>query len=972
MEKSDIKRISEYIWEISQSYRQDMRVPARIFISEKMLEDAFRDESLNQAVNVAAMPGIYKYSLAMPDLHEGYGFCIGGVAAFDPAGGGVISPGGVGFDINCIYPEATISLPFGANLKIKDFVDKKGADIILLNKSKKQLEKTEVISWQSRLEKNCLYSLESKFGFCLKLTADHPIYNGRQMVKAGLLKSDDKIVVNPFSGVGYEDPIDLELINPEKIINALEKLGLSNKGNRYTQILKWFKERNFLDLNLNSWQTPYLIKIMGLLFGDGTMNLVGRNSKKGLMSFYGKEEDLKDLRNDLAAIGIKAAIYKRVRIHSVKNHYGKIYKFTFTEYSLHISSTGFTLLMHLLGAPVGNKTDQEFLMPKWLKRAPLWHKRLFLSAFFGAEMSKPATMNKYNFYQPTLNINKIIPLKRNGFLFLEQLRQTLSSFGVKSTNVVEVEGLSNPGKTIGLRFQIYGNSQNLIRFFGTVGFEYHREKQQLANLAIAYLQYKEKILDLRKRTRKLVRQLYRQGVKYQEIAAKHAGLYAEPQFIQHSIWTKKRDEPRIAFSFPSFDEFIKNQSYGLGGLVVDEIESIVKEPYVGPVYDVTVNHSDHNFIANNIVVSNCGVRLIKTPHNYSEIKDKISDLATQIYNEVPSGVGRGGRLKLSNSELDEVLRQGVVKMIESGYATEDDTEHCEANGRLADADPNLVSKTAKDRGRDQIGTIGSGNHFVEVQRVDVIYDKEAAKALGLFDNQITIMIHCGSRGLGHQVATDYIKTSLTAMQKYGIKVPDVQLACAPFNSPEGQNYWKAMSAAANFAWANRQFITWEVREAWRKVFNATSDKVNEELKLVYDVAHNLAKLEEYDGKKLIIHRKGATRSFPGQPVLIPGSMGTASFVLVGAPGAMELSFGSSCHGAGRMMSRTKAKREVRGSVLKQELEKQGIAVRSGSMSGLAEEAPIAYKDVEEVVDVVHGAGLARKVARARPVAVIKG
>lgn len=369
---------------------------------------------------------------------------------------------------------------------------------------------------------------------------------------------------------------------------------------------------------------------------------------------------------------------------------------------------------------------------------------------------------------------------------------------------------------------------------------------------------------------------------------------------------------------------------------------------------------------------NCGVRLIKTPNTYQEIKDKIPDLATQLYNEVPSGVGRGGRLKLVNKELDEVLLRGVDKMVESGYATKDDKEHCESNGRLVDADPVLISKTAKDRGRDQIGTIGAGNHFVEVQRVDVIFDPKAAKQLGLVKDGVTIMVHCGSRGLGHQVATDYIRTSLMAMPKYGIQVPDQQLACVPFQSLEGQNYWKAMSASANFAWANRQFITWEIREAWRKVFNVTSDKANGELKLIYDVSHNLAKLEEYDGKKVVVHRKGATRSFPGQPVLIPGSMGTASYVLVGAPGAMELSFGSSCHGAGRMMSRTKAKRAVRGSVLKQELEKQGIAIRSGSMSGLAEEAPIAYKDVEEVVNVVHGAGLAKKVARLKPVAVIKG
>ncbi len=369
---------------------------------------------------------------------------------------------------------------------------------------------------------------------------------------------------------------------------------------------------------------------------------------------------------------------------------------------------------------------------------------------------------------------------------------------------------------------------------------------------------------------------------------------------------------------------------------------------------------------------NCGVRILRTDKDFKEIKDVIPKLATQLYQEVPSGVGRGGPLKLADQKLNEVLLSGVDKMLESGYGTEDDKKHCESEGCLNDADPELVSKTAKDRGRDQLGTIGAGNHFIEVQRVDEIFDLKAAERLGLFENQVVIMIHCGSRGLGHQVATDYIRVMMSVMPNYRIKLPDPELACVPFDSKEGQDYWKAMSAAANFAWANRQLITWEVRQAWAKALQASSDKTHEELKLIYDVAHNLAKQEEYFGKKVIVHRKGATRSFPGQPVIIPGSMGTASFVLVGQPGSMELSFGSTCHGAGRMMSRTKAKKMVRGSQLKQDLEKQGITIRSGSMAGLAEEAPIAYKDVDAVVDVVHGAGLAKKVAKLKPVAVIKG
>jgi tRNA-splicing ligase RtcB len=364
---------------------------------------------------------------------------------------------------------------------------------------------------------------------------------------------------------------------------------------------------------------------------------------------------------------------------------------------------------------------------------------------------------------------------------------------------------------------------------------------------------------------------------------------------------------------------------------------------------------------------NCGVRLLRSNKNYAEIRDYLADLARVLYKEVPSGVGRGGRLKLRDNELDGVLEKGVEKMKELGYATNGDVEHCESGGWLEEASADKVSKLAKERGRDQLGTMGAGNHFVEVQRVEEIYDVNAAKQFGIFLNQITVMIHCGSRGLGHQVATDYIGGMLRVMPKYGITVPDRQLACAPFSSTEGGSYFAAMSAAANFAWANRQLITWEVRKAWKEIF-----KDNDELALLYDVAHNIAKVEEYFGRKLVVHRKGATRSFPGQPVLIPGSMGTASYLLSGAEGSLVESFGSTCHGAGRTMSRTRAKKIVRGSELKQELERKGIHVVAGSMSGLAEEAPQAYKNVDEVVEVVHVAGLARKVARLKPVAVIKG
>jgi tRNA-splicing ligase RtcB (3'-phosphate/5'-hydroxy nucleic acid ligase) len=324
-------------------------------------------------------------------------------------------------------------------------------------------------------------------------------------------------------------------------------------------------------------------------------------------------------------------------------------------------------------------------------------------------------------------------------------------------------------------------------------------------------------------------------------------------------------------------------------------------------------------------------------------------------------------------------------MVRRGYGEEADLDHLESRGRLEVADPTVVSATAKRRGHDQLGTLGAGNHFVEVQAVEAILDADAAGKFGLFLGQVVVMIHTGSRGLGHQIATDHIRRMLQAMPAYGISLADRELAGAPFHAPEGQDYFRAMACGANFAWANRQLITWEVRRAFADVVGAPAGH----LAVVYDVAHNIGKLEHHEVRgretRVLVHRKGATRSFGpghaevhvsyrdvGQPVLIPGSMGTHSYVLAGTHQAMGESFGSSCHGAGRRLSRHAAKRQIRGAKLKEELEAQGIVVRSGSMAGLVEEAPAAYKDVESVVDVVHRAGLARKIARLRPIAVVKG
>jgi len=385
---------------------------------------------------------------------------------------------------------------------------------------------------------------------------------------------------------------------------------------------------------------------------------------------------------------------------------------------------------------------------------------------------------------------------------------------------------------------------------------------------------------------------------------------------------------------------------------------------------------------------NCGVRIMRTNLTREDVSPKIKELIDALFYAVPSGVGSRGKIKLGSREIDQVLVKGSRWAVEKGYGRPEDLETTEGKGEMEGTDPQRVSQRAKERGIPQLGTLGAGNHFLEVAVIDEIYEPDIARAMGMERvGQVVLYVHCGSRGLGHQVADDYIKEMVRAMQKYGIEVPDRQLSCAPVNSPEGKNYLAAMRCAANYAWANRQCITHWVREAFCRVMGMSENDAG--LQLIYDVTHNIAKIEDHevDGKKekLCVHRKGATRAFPaghpdipqkyariGQPILIPGDMGRASYVLVGTERAMSDTFGSTCHGAGRMRSRSAMKKQTSGRDVLAALEASGVTVRAGSMSGLAEEAPEAYKDVADVVRVAHGAGISRKVARTKPIAVVKG
>jgi tRNA-splicing ligase RtcB len=455
-----------------------------------------------------------------------------------------------------------------------------------------------------------------------------------------------------------------------------------------------------------------------------------------------------------------------------------------------------------------------------------------------------------------------------------------------------------------------------------------------------------------------------------------ARLYADDSLIDDALGDLSVEQLINTATLPGVVKYAIampdiHQGYGMpvGGVIATQLpDGIISPGAVG--YDI-----------------NCGVRLLASHISVEDVQPYLNDLATALYQNCPSGVGSEGSVPLNAKDLDEVLESGSEWALKKGYARQEDLRRTEEYGRLKAADASTISKRAKDRGKSQLGTLGAGNHFIEVDRIAEVYDAAVADKLGLFPEQIVVQIHCGSRGLGHQVCTDYVGDFQKAVGKYSIKLPDRELVCAPFESEEGQQYFKAMAAAANYAFANRQVLAHHIRRS----FEQTLAKHLRDFSLyqVYDIAHNMAKVEEHTigGKpmRVCVHRKGTTRAFGpnspvlpadlrdmGQPVLIPGSMGTASYVLIGTTGSMEQTFGSSCHGAGRVMSRSQAKREVRGEKLRDELNAQGIIIRAGSLPGLAEEAPQAYKNVSRVVDVVHRAGIGRKVARLEPLAVIKG
>ncbi len=914
----DLQRISEYEWEIPKSLRGDMRVPVRVFATRRMLEAIMGDKSLVQAMNAATLPGVVGWVAVMPDVHQGYGFPIGGVAA-TRVRDGVISPGAIGYDINCLPGDTPVLHPWGYTRPLAELAE--AAQVSCLDLHTGHVQATPVVRFWAREVKptETVFRLRTLTGAEILATDDHPFWTPEGMVPAARLGIGTRVARFPFRGVAYAPGPAKAIITEEAMAAFLRRTGLAQA--QITAVLDRIRGQGLLPLRGTSAALPRLARLAGFALAA----LYTRRARviAQRAEITARAAVLDGVQADLDALGWA---YRRV-----------------DATTLHLTDRVALYLAAYLGVGLDDRTHLPTTVPLWVRHAPRWIQRLFLAGFFALTLPQPEPDAAQGMRQPPLRWTVPYAWAHPVQMIFHHLAELLAGFGV-SAHILPPQLAPNgqEGIVVGLEFEAAADA--LITLWQTVGMEFDMQALARGLRAAHYLQTR--------------------------VAA------VQP-------------EPPIPHEWPAFEAWATEGLDPTGVWVWDVVVEKTAVPYDQPVYDLTVAHDDHNFIANTFVVSNCGVRLLTTKLPYAKAEPYLDDLATALDHYCPSGVGKGGHLKLKTRELDQVAAEGARWALKHGYADPEDLQRTEEGGRLSNANPDKVSARAKERGRTQLGTLGAGNHFLEVDVIERIYDEEAARAMGLEEGMLAVQIHCGSRGFGHQICTDYVRQFQKVVHKYGIRLPDRELVAAPVDSPEGQAYLQAMNAAANFAFANRQILAYFVRRAFEETFAGKAPQREWYPRQVYDLAHNIGKVEVHtvDGRrvKVVVHRKGATRAFPpgaaglpaeykdiGQPVLVPGSMGTASWVLVGAEGSLRKSFGSSCHGAGRVMSRAKAKKSVRGEALRQELEGEGIRVRAGSLRGLAEEAPFAYKDVDAVVETVVGAGLARKVARLRPVAVVKG
>ena len=994
MPRYTFEKLDDYRWQIPK--QGGMRVPARLYATEGMLEDIRADDAPQQAINVAHMPGIVKASLAMPDIHWGYGFPIGGVAAFDPDDG-VISPGGVGYDINCLSGDSEILHAHGYTRSIAEMESTWQDDVLHCHNLEASLsDETSVAAYLKHRPDQPVYRLRTTGGDEVLATGDHPFWTPDGMTALNDLAPGDRIARHPFEGVPYDEPSDRVLVDEADIRKVLAEQEKGTAGNAVGQVLRYLHERDLLPLRRSDDALPHLIKIAGFLFGDGTLYFSGDRGK-GTAWFYADTDDLETIRADVEAAGFTPSrIYRRDRSHRIDTPYDQ-YDFERTETSFKVASTSFAAIMAALGVPVGDKTAQDYGIPDWLSDTPAWHQRLFLAPLFGAELSAPSTMTDHgrNFYAPTLSLNKRDRLAESGRQFLEDLASVIEAVGVEAKAITEVAPENSADGRVRLRLMLSSRTDSLLALWSQIGYAYNQKRSSLAMAAVEYLKQKQQVLTQRRTADERAQARYASGTAPSDIYDDLTGEHVNCRFLERSLYGTRDTDVRIGSSFPTFDTFCEHALDGLGssGMVWSTIDSIepvdleaeTRDPHV---YDFTVAHEDHNFVADGFVVSNCGVRLMASKLTKDDLDRQDQErLVDALFHRVPTGVGSSGALRVDASTLPQVLRQGAEWAVAQGYGSDADLDVIEEGGQVDGADPNAVSERAKERGLPQLGTLGSGNHFLEVGYVSEIYDERAAGVMGLHEGTVTAIIHSGSRGFGYQVCDDALQDMDRAMNKYNIELPDRQLACTPIDSPEGQKYIRGMRSAINYAFANRQVMSHNTRLAFEEALDLTPREHG--LHTVYEVAHNIAKFETHrvDGREqeVCVHRKGATRALPaghplvpgryqkvGQPVLLPGDMGRYSYVLVGTDKAMDETFGSTCHGAGRKMSRRQARKTAGNRNVTAELANEGIIVRGESGRTVREEIPEAYKDVADGVEAVEGAGISEKVAQLRPLGVIKG
>ncbi len=955
-----LERVREYVWEIPRE--GDMRVPARVLASEALLEQIEDDKTLAQIKNTTHLPGITDHAICMPDGHQGYGFPVGGVGALD-AETGCISPGAVGYDINCLTGDSEVLLEYGRRTPIETLEDRFEAENAMV--ADDDLTPSPIQLFTER-ENAAVYEVETETGDRITATADHPFRTPEGMQPLEELSEGDEIHLQPFRGVPDEKPEDFTVLSEEDF------------ADENSQLVRALEERDLLPLKSTDDAFNRFLKLVGFHTGDGAIGSGGQTW------FYGEPADLESIQNDIKAIGFTPSkIYERDRSHEID---GKT--FETTEFSVRSTSKAFQRVLLALGAPDGRKIESDFTTPWYFDRLTGWQKALYVSAYFGAEMNAPAAQHDKNLYCPKVSQTRVADVADAGEEFMVELASFLDDLGIETNEIERFEtDSSSDRETIRLRLGIKNDSENLIEFFSTVGYRYNHEKRKKAAKAIQYLKTKEAVIDRRATIAREAKAMADGGTPASDIKSQ---FDINERFIERSIWGGRSGRPRPPAEFPGFEDYCETTEVGEDYTVSTRIRSIETVDEAQTVYDIGVAHDAHNFVANGFVVSNCGVRMMRTNLTYDEVQGREEELVDSLFANVPSGLGGGGIVEAGVDTVEEILARGVDWALENGHAVEDDLLHCEDEGMREGADPDKVSQKAKDRGKNQIGSLGSGNHFLEVQRVTDVFDGEVGEAYGLSEDQIVVLIHCGSRGLGHQTCNDYLRKIEQQHEGLLNQLPDTELAAAPAGSQLAEDYYAAMNAAINFAWVNRQLIMHRTRQVFERVFDRSWEEMD--MHLLYDVAHNIAKKETHtvgeDGeeRELYVHRKGATRAFPaghpevpsayrdvGQPVIIPGSMGAGSYVLRGGENSMDLTFGSTAHGAGRLMSRTQAKDEFWGGDVQQDLEEQNqIYVKAQSGATVAEEAPGVYKDVDEVVRVSDALGIGDKVARTFPVCNIKG